>query len=156
MQGAVRGFVIAALVSLWSAALFPAQAQQTFPKSELSIQSGDKTHAFTVEIARTTDQRAQGLMWRRKVPRGTGMLFLHPSDRVLKMWMKNTLVPLDMLFIDRTGTIVRIKERTVPHSTAVISSGRKARAVLELAGGTASRLGIKPGDRVRHEAFAER
>lgn len=150
-----RGVVVAALLALLAGATTPAPAQEAFPKGELTIQSGSKTHKFTVEIAHTRDQRAQGLMWRRKVPRKTGMLFLHPSDKILQMWMKNTLVPLDMLFIDRSGTIVQIKERTVPHSTAVISSRQKARAVLELAGGTVSRLGVKPGDRVLHEAFAK-
>ena len=150
-----RGGVVAALLALLAGTTSPALAQQGFPKGELTIQSGSKAHKFTVEIARTRDQRAQGLMWRRKVPKNTGMLFLHPSDKILQMWMKNTLVPLDMLFIDRSGTIVQIKERTVPHSTAVISSRQKARAVLELAGGTVSRLGVKPGDRVLHKAFAK-
>src|SRR3546814_11412062 len=70
------------------------------------------------------------------------------------MWMKNTLIPLDMLFIDETGKIVRIEERTVPHSERAIVSGRPVSAVLELNAGTPSRLSIKPGDRVRHPAFA--
>jgi len=147
--------VIAAALALLAVAGHPLQAQERFAKAELVIVSGAKSHKFTVEIARTRNQRAQGLMWRRKVPRNTGMLFLHPSDRILQMWMKNTFVPLDMLFIDRSGTILEIKERAVPHSTAVIGSRQKARAVLELAGGTASRLGVKPGDRVLHEAFAK-
>src|SRR3546814_5004902 len=83
-----------------------------------------------------------------------GMLFLFGGSKVRAMWMKNTLIPLDMLFIDETGKIVRIEERTVPHSERAIVSGGPVSAVLELNAGTASRLSIKPGDRVRHPAFA--
>lgn len=95
-------------------------------------------------------------MWRRSLGRDRGMLFLYARDQVIQMWMKNTLIPLDMLFIDRKGRIVRIKERAVPRSLRAISSGQRARAVLEVRGGTASRLGLRPGDRVLHESFGNR
>ena len=81
------------------------------------------------------------------------MLFLYEAEGLRTMWMKNTVIPLDMLFIDRRGEIVDIVERTVPFSLETISSDRPALAVLELNAGTASRLGIRPGDRVVHDAF---
>src|SRR3546814_16503275 len=86
-------------------------------------------------------------MFRRQMAADAGMLFLFGGSKVRAMWMKNTLIPLDMLFIDETGKIVRIEERTVPHSERAIVSGGPVSAVLELNAGTASRLSIKPGDR---------
>ncbi|MGF1628366.1 MAG: DUF192 domain-containing protein [Kiloniellaceae bacterium] len=139
----------------WAA---PLQAQSgglaTFATETLSIETaaGDD-HAFEVEIAETPDQRAQGLMFRRQLAVDGGMLFLFGRAEERAMWMKNTLIPLDMLFIDETGKIVRIEERTVPHSLKAILSGGPVSAVLELNAGTASRLIIKPGDQVRHPAF---
>lgn len=134
----------------------PALAQLvSFDKAELSIESADgETHAFQVEIAQSSEQRAQGLMFRRQMAADAGMLFLFegaPQERA--MWMKNTLIPLDMLFIDKAGEIVRIEQRTVPHSLRAIRSGQPVAAVLELNAGTTSRLAIKPGDRVIHPAF---
>jgi hypothetical protein len=136
----------------------PLQAQSGAPASfatdSLSIETADGgAHAFEVEIAETPDQRAQGLMFRRQMAADAGMLFLFGRAEERAMWMKNTLIPLDMLFIDETGRIVRIEERTVPHSLRAIVSGGPVSAVLELNAGTASRLLIKPGDQVRHPAF---
>ncbi len=133
-----------------------ATALEMFAVSPLAISSAGKTHTFTVELAVTEAQRAQGLMWRRRLAPDRGMLFVYRRQRVLSMWMKNTLIPLDMLFIDRAGVIVRIHERAVPGSLRVISSGKRARAVLELNGGTVSRLGLRPGDRVLHQALGTR
>ncbi len=137
----------------------PAEAQSagqlvTFEKNELSIETAaGATHSFEVEVAVTLDQRAQGLMFRRTMAAEAGMLFLFGGSAPRAMWMKNTLIPLDMLFIDEAGKIVRIEERTVPHSLRAIVSGKPASAVLELNAGTASRLVIEPGDRVLHPAF---
>ena len=131
-------------------------ALETFPTTRLTISSAGKTHVFTVELATTRRQRAQGLMWRRRLAPDRGMLFVYGHEQVLSMWMKNTLTPLDMLFIDHAGAIVRIHERAVPGSLRAISSGKRARAVLELNGGTASRLGLKPGDTVLHQALGTR
>ncbi|HSR54741.1 MAG TPA: DUF192 domain-containing protein, partial [Alphaproteobacteria bacterium] len=114
---------------------------------------GTKTHEFKVELAISVRQRMQGLMWRKRLPPDSGMLFIYPGNQVIEMWMKNTLIPLDMLFIDKTGKIVRIRERAVPQSVKVISSGQKVKGVLELAGGTVSKLGLKTGDRILHPAF---
>ena len=137
----------------------PALAQASggfavFAKSELGIETADgKRHDFQVELAETGDQRAQGLMFRRQLAADAGMLFLFGGSQERAMWMKNTLIPLDMLFIDDKGKIVRIEQRTVPHSLRAIMSGQPVSAVLELNAGTTSRLAIKPGDRVLHPAF---
>lgn len=126
----------------------------TFETGELAIETTDgRTHNFRVEIARTPDQRAQGLMYRRQMAPDAGMLFLFDGVEERAMWMKNTFIPLDMLFIDERGKIVRIEQRTVPHSLRTILSGGPVAAVLELNAGTAARLAIGPGDRVIYAAF---
>ena len=124
-----------------------------FERSKLSVISKSKSHEFIVEIARTDRQQRQGLMFRRRLASNEGMLFVYSSAKILKMWMKNTYLPLDMLFIDARGRIVNIVERTIPGSLETISSVEQAMAVLEVNGGTSSRLKIQKGDRVRHRAF---
>lgn len=106
-----------------------------------------------VEVAQTDSERTTGLMYRKSLPEQHGMLFDFKSDQPVYMWMKNTYIPLDMLFIRSNGTIARIAANTTPFSTATISSGEPVRAVVEIAGGEAARLGIKPGDRVAHAIF---
>lgn len=153
-----RFLVLATVISFLGALTFGGvtAALETFPSSRLAISSAGKTHSFTVELAATESRRTQGLMWRRHLATDRGMLFIYAHDQVLQMWMKNTLIPLDMLFIGRGGIIVAIHERAVPRSLRIISSGRRVRAVLELNGGTASRLGLRPGDKVLHQAFGTR
>ena len=124
-----------------------------FELSKLSVQSKSVSHEFSVEVARTERQQRQGLMFRRSLAENAGMLFLYPVAQVLKMWMKNTYFPLDMLFIAADGRIVHIVQRAVPGSLETISSGEIAKAVLEVNGGTTSRLNIKRGDRIKHPAF---
>ncbi len=132
----------------------PALALVTFEKSELTIESGEAKHRFAVEVARTSEQLQQGLMFRPKMAPDAGMLFLYDPPQPVAMWMMNTLIPLDMLFIGADGRIINIRERAVPGSTATIESAGPARAVLELNGGTTARLNLKPGDRVRHKELA--
>ncbi|MEQ8357638.1 MAG: DUF192 domain-containing protein [Kiloniellaceae bacterium] len=132
----------------------PSGQLTSFATDALSIETAAGTALeFTVEIAESPEQRAQGLMFRRQMAADAGMLFLFGGSRERAMWMKNTFIPLDMLFIDERGKIVRIEQRTVPQSLRTIVSGGPAFAVLELNAGTASRLGIKPGDRVIYPAF---
>lgn len=132
----------------------PAWAQpQTFERDQLTIETAGGGQQFAVELAVTSEQRAQGLMYRQRMPADAGMLFLYPAVRPVSMWMKNTLIPLDMLFIGDDGRILHIAERTIPGSTATISSMQPARAVLELNGGTAARLKIQVGDRVLYRTF---
>jgi uncharacterized membrane protein (UPF0127 family) len=125
----------------------------TFQRDRLAIETDGGLYYFEVEIARTPAQRAQGLMFRDRLAEDAGMLFLYPGDQVRGMWMKNTLLPLDMLFIAADGRIVGIVERAVPLSLTAISSEGPVRSVLELNGGASARLGLEPGDRVRHPAF---
>jgi uncharacterized membrane protein (UPF0127 family) len=108
---------------------------------------------FSVELAQTDEERAKGLMFRRELPEGQGMLFDFGRDENVSMWMKNTYVPLDMIFIAANGRTVRIAENTQPMSTRIIPSGGPVRAVLEVVGGTARKYGIAAGDRVAHPWF---
>jgi uncharacterized protein len=119
----------------------------------LSITTQSGTHRFMVEFADTPDRRAVGLMHRPAMATDHGMLFDFKTDAPVAMWMRNTRIPLDMLFIARDGRIVNIAERAVPFSETTIPSKGPVRAVLELNGGTAARLGIKPGDHVAHAMF---
>jgi hypothetical protein len=133
------------------AALAQAQSGVTFPSTPLAIQtSGGKSHRFKVEVAKSQDERSQGLMFRRTLAPDAGMLFDFGRTEPVAMWMKNTLIPLDMLFIAGDGVIVNIAQRTVPQSLTPIPSAKPVRFVLELPGGTASRLALKPGDKVIH------
>jgi len=124
-----------------------AQAAETSP---LTIDTAHGPRQFNVEIATTPEQMALGLMYRQSLAPNSGMLFVYPSERQVAFWMKNTFIPLDMLFIAADGRIRRIVERTVPLSTIPVSSVDSVRAVLEVNSGTAERLGIKPGDIVHH------
>src|ERR1700745_373144 len=126
---------------------------QRFPTSELTIISATGRHRFNVEVAQTPEQMEQGLMFRRSLAPDAGMLFDYKAPTVATMWMRNTLIPLDMLFVEAKGRIVNIRERAVPQSLDVIAALAPVRAVIELNGGTAARLGIAPGDRVEHPIF---
>lgn len=119
------------------------------------IETGGRALPFTVEIAETPWQKARGLMYRETLGEGVGgMLFLAAEDTDMLMWMKNTPLPLDMLFIDGDGTIIHIAHDTRPYSEDVISAGREVRAVLEIPAGTAKHYKIKPGDAIIHPAFS--
>ncbi len=135
----------------------PACAQQaTAPLQTTGIEilTASGAHRFRVELALTPEQQAQGLMYRRELAADAGMLFDYGADRPgIAMWMKNTFIPLDMLFIKANGEILNIAERTVPQSLATIAAAGPVRAVLEVNGGTVSRLKIRPGDKVVHPIF---
>ena len=119
----------------------------------LEITSKTGVHVFSVEIADTEAAREKGLMFRKKLPAGQGMLFDFQSEQDVSFWMQNTYIPLDMIFIRGDGRILRIAENTGPLSTKLIPSGGPVLAVLEVIGGTARRLGIVPGDRVSYPIF---
>ena len=114
----------------------------------LEIASKTGVHIFLVEIVDNDADRAKGLMYRRELPEGRGMLFDFHRDQEVSFWMQNTYIPLDMIFIRGDGQILRIEENTVPLSTRMIPSRGAVRAVLEVIGGTSRKLGITPGDRV--------
>ena len=129
-------------------------AQPELPKENLTIVTRDgKRHEFMVEMAISPEQQTVGLMFRPAVPADGGMLFDWGAARESTMWMRNTVASLDMLFINQDGTIRRIAEDTVPHSLAVIESRGPVRGTLELASGTAKRLGIRVGDKVEQRIF---
>ncbi len=123
-------------------------APSGLPLIPLQIASGGRTHAFTVEVAQTPEEQAQGLMFRKRVGPDEGMLFPFNPPKPASFWMKNTLIPLDLVFIRTDGTIESIAANAVPHSLAPIPSRGPVVAVLELAGGRAAQLGLKEGDRV--------
>lgn len=125
-----------------------AQGAEKFKTGKLTIVSAGKRNDFNVELAITDRQQQQGLMFRRTMAPDAGMLFDYVTPTRITMWMKNTYIPLDMIFIGADGKVVDIAERAVPQSETIIPSKVPARAVLELNGGTAQRLGIKIGDTV--------
>jgi uncharacterized membrane protein (UPF0127 family) len=116
-----------------------AERDATIP---LTVAMADERHVFQVEVARTPEQQQQGLMFRTGLPADGGMLFPFGKPRIASFWMKNTLIPLDMIFVRADGSIDRIAENTIPESIEPVASGGEVSAVLELAGGTAARLGI--------------
>jgi uncharacterized protein len=133
----------------------PTLAQlQTFATSQLTITSATGDHQFTIELATTPAQQEQGLMYRRNMAPDAGMLFDFGHPTTTSFWMRNTLIPLDMLFVGADGRIVNIHERAVPMSEQLIPSQGQVRAVIELNGGTAARLDIRAGDRVVYPIFA--
>ena len=118
-------------------------------QAQLSVESGSRTHQFIVEVARTPEQQAQGLMNRQSLERVCGMIFPFQTERVASFWMKNTLIPLDLIFIRADGTITNIEANTVPLSEEPVVSFEPVMAVLEISGGRSAELGIKPGDKVK-------
>jgi hypothetical protein len=110
-------------------------------------------HTISVEVTETPAEKAQGLMFRTRLPDTNGMLFFYETPQEITMWMRNTYIPLDMVFIRADGIIHRIEARTEPLSENIISSKGAVTACLELAGGAAERLGLRPGDRVEHRFF---
>lgn len=115
----------------------------------LVIDTNDQQrHLFNVELAVTPQEQQRGLMGRMSLGQDNGMVFLYPQDRVVKMWMANTFIPLDMLFVDQQGKVIHIEHNTVPMSRVPIGPDAPVRAVLEISGGVSKELGIKVGDRV--------
>ena len=136
-----------------AAAPAPASALEQFARSSLTVEtaSGGRFR-FDVEVALTPAQQAQGLMFREKMEPDVGMLFVYDEVQPAAFWMKNTLIPLDMLFIAADGRIVNIHERATPKSLDAIRSAAPVKAILEINGGMSARLGIRAGDRVVHPA----
>ncbi len=125
------------------------------PAGQQTLEIAGKTgvHAFSVEIADTDAEREKGLMFRKELPEGHGMLFDFHVEQEVGFWMQNTYVSLDMIFIRGDGRILRIAENTEPLSTRIIPSNGPVRAVLEVVAGTAQKYGIAPGDRVASPIF---
>jgi uncharacterized membrane protein (UPF0127 family) len=122
-------------------------------QAALEIVTKSGVRPFTVELATNDAERERGLMFRKELPEGRGMLFDFQHEQPVAFWMHNTYIPLDMIFIRGDGRILSIAENTKPLSDALVPSGGPVRAVLEVIGGTARKLGIAPGDRVETAAF---
>ena len=145
-------YCMLAVTSLIGQQSASAQSQK-LETEPLEIVTERGNFSFEVEIADQAVERTIGLMNRSELePRG-GMLFVFDRPHIIEMWMKNTLISLDMIFVDKSGKVVSIAERTTPHSEAVISSGVPASFVLEIAGGMAAFIGIKPGNQLKHKIF---
>ena len=148
--------VLSIFVALFTVNQLPAVADsqpQVLTRSALVIEASDRKFRFEVELAAGAEERRVGLMYRREMAPDAGMLFDFGRSQPVAMWMRNTYIPLDMLFIDEGGEIVNIAHDTVPHSEAVLQSAGPVRFVLEVVAGTSRLLGIGPGDIVRHEAI---
>jgi uncharacterized membrane protein (UPF0127 family) len=141
------------LVALMTGAALAQSSEITFTKSSLVVVTDKREIKFEVELALNEAERARGLMYREKLGPYDGMLFDFYQDAPVSFWMKNTLIPLDMLFIAGDGTIKHVHANAVPLSTDAIPSQFPVRAVLEINGGSARLLGIKPGDKVKHAIF---
>lgn len=148
---ALFALLLAVFAALWQVPLVHADAE--LEQLTITTASGPAPLSFMIEVARSPRQKALGLMYRRSLADGRGMLFPYDEEQEVSMWMKNTYIPLDMLFIKADGEIHRVAAMTEPFSERIIKSEGPVKAVLEIAGGDAKRLGIAPGDKVHHPLF---
>lgn len=118
------------------------------PRATVTIEAAEQQHRFEVEVVATPESRSQGLMYRSELAEDAGMLFVFERPAEVAFWMRNTYIPLDLIFIDRHGSIVRIHPRAQPHDDTLISSGQPVTHVLEINGGLAADLGIETGQRM--------
>lgn len=151
------GFTLAVFAFLLGVNSASAQQPQFIPPHPvfLTIESGKSEKKFIVEIADEENERQVGLMFREDLPQGQGMLFDFGVERLVTMWMRNTPLSLDMIFVNRAGTVVRVVEGTTPFSTDIVSSGEPVLYVLELNAGEAQAAGISRGDNVRHPLISK-
>lgn len=149
--------MVAALVGLSLYHRYSAPVM-SFPHATIQIQHADGSAplAYTVEVATTPQQQAYGLMFRQSLAPNTGMLFVWDNDQVIRMWMKNTYIPLDMLFVRHDGIIEKITTHAVPFDLTTLSSDEPVRGVIEIGGDEAVRQHIKTGDKVLFPAFSGR
>lgn len=147
------GRVLVLLLSLLALSWFTGSGARAAPLEKLTIVANSGQKSFDVEVMRTDAEREKGLMFRNYLPADRGMLFDFGTEKPVMMWMKNTPLPLDMLFIRSNGTIARIEANTEPYSLTVLSSGEPVIGVLEINAGIAEKLGIRAGDKVIHPLF---
>jgi uncharacterized membrane protein (UPF0127 family) len=148
----ISGAAVAALLLFSPASISDVQAE-SLEKQPLSFITASGKHKITVEVADSDQERSTGLMFRRTLGDEDGMIFLYPRNEPISMWMKNTYISLDMIFVRSDGVIHRIEEGTEPFSEATINSDGDVRAVIEMKAGSAKRLGLKSGDKVDYPAF---
>lgn len=140
-------------IPAWPPMAAPAEAKMKIERLSIEKAGGGPPVTFDIELAQTDQEKSVGLMFRTQLSDTAGMLFPYGREQPITMWMRNTYIPLDMLFIRADGVIARIEVNAEPLAERIISSGVPAFAVLELAGGATGRLGIKAGDKVRHAIF---
>jgi uncharacterized protein len=148
-----RAWLWLALAAVIAFGAFAGGRVQAASVQPLEIVTRSGVQVFSVEMATTEQEKETGLMYRKALPDGKGMLFDFSPEQQVSMWMKNTYISLDMIFIRADGRILRIAENTEPLSTKIIPSGGLAKGVLEVIAGTAKKYGIEPGDRVAHPLF---
>jgi len=146
----LRSLILSALLCISTSAF-----AETCSENTLEIRNNGVQAAFSVELAITAAEQSQGLMFRESMAPFSGMLFIYDRPRSVSFWMKNTILPLDMLFSDGQGTVQRIKPNATPYSTTPIPGGENIQFVLELNGGTAAMLGITEGAQIRHPAIPQ-
>jgi len=152
MQRFIISFVMLVVVSV-SPLISPIVAAPKMRMETIVVVTSTGRHLFAVEIADTPSHRRQGLMQRTQLASDSGMLFDNGVDREMYMWMKDTILSLDMIFINKDGVVVNVTKNTVPFSEAIIPSGQPVRGVLEVIAGTADRINLKPGDRIERPLF---
>lgn len=135
------------------AAFLPASGFAACAPGQLDLRWNGGQARFTVELADTEATRAQGLINRNKMAASAGMLFVYDSPRRATFWMKNTLIPLDMIFADASGRVTKVHSNAIPQDTSTVDGGDGVKFVLEINGGLARRLGIRPGAEMRHTAI---
>ena len=148
-----RRLVLAAPLAVAALAARAQEADIQFKRSSLVVVTAAREIKFDVELATNDAERARGLMYRKQLAAYEGMLFDFYREMPVSFWMKNTLIPLDMIFVRADGRILSIARNTTPLSEAPVPSGGPVRAVLEIPGGRAAQLGVLPGDRVLHRIF---
>ena len=136
-------------------ALLPQMAAAACSDTAIDLRGPGGTQRFNIELADDGAERAQGLMFRDSMPSSAGMLFVYDAPQRASFWMKNTLIPLDMIFADETGRVTRVHANAVPGDTTPIDGGYDVRFVLEINGGLAKRLGIVPGAEMRHPSIPQ-
>lgn len=154
----LTGLLAAAIAAVTLAGAGPAAAQSAGPACTLDavdLRGDFGTVRFRAEIARTPAEQARGLMFRETLPRMAGMLFVYPREQNVAFWMRNTLIPLDMIFVDGAGRVVRVHENAVPLDETPIPGGAPTLAVLEINGGLAATIGIDAGDELRSPAMPQ-
>ena len=142
-----------ALVATVSGIVMANAVSAEMRRETITLVTSTGERIIKIEVASTSEEKSLGLMFRTSLADDAGMLFPYAPPQEITMWMRNTYIPLDMVFIRADGTIHRIEARTEPLSERIIPSGGDVAGVLELAGGNAERLGLKPGDRVIHPHF---
>lgn len=147
--------VFRAVVLLWfglvsSSAVFAQECRD----DTVYLKNAQTEIRFAIELAQTPEERAQGLMFRESMPRMSGMLFVFEHPQRVAFWMKNTLLPLDLIFLDKTGTVSRVHSNAIPHDETPIPGGDQVFAVLEINGGLAETFLIRPGTLMRHKIFS--